>query len=37
MLSTYIWSQYEHQWAQIGKDMVWEENKVKHFRNNNRQ
>ena len=20
---------YEHQWAQIGKDMVWEENKVK--------
>ena len=23
---------YEHQWAQIGKNMVWEENKVKLLR-----
>ena len=22
---------YEHQWVHIGKDMVWEENKVKHL------
>ena len=28
---------YEHKWTQIVQDRVWGENKVKTFRNNNRQ